>query len=157
MGIKYTSPSISGWTVAVSMGEDTANTATAAGTRNTSIAAKGSLMGLSLAAGAVDDSDGSDDNFMTVGYSVAGVSMGYGVYDDDAGSESTIIGLNTSMAGLSLGYTFEDLDAATDKDVSIYSVGKDLGGMNVTLQFTDTDDGSAIDNQAWNIIYSVGF
>jgi len=29
--------------------------------------------------------------------------------------------------------------------------------MNVTLQFTDTDDGSAIDNQAWNIIYSVGF
>ena len=157
MGIKYTSPSINGWTVAVSMGEDTANTATAAGTRNTSIAAKGSLMGLSLAAGAVDDSDGSDDNFMTVGYSVAGVSMGYGVYDDDAGSESTIIGLNTSMAGLSLGYTFEDLDATTDKDASVYSVGKDLGGMNVTLQFTDTDDGTAIDNQAWNIIYSVGF
>ena len=157
MGIKYTSPSISGWTVAVSMGEDTANTETAAGTRNTSIAASGSLMGLSLAAGAVDDSDGSDDNFMTVGYSVAGVSMGYGVYDDDAGSESTIIGLNTTMAGLSLGYTFEDLDATTDKDASIYSVGKDLGGMNVTLQFTDTDDGSAIDNQAWNIIYSVGF
>jgi hypothetical protein len=157
MGIKYTSPSISGWTVAVSMGEDTANTFTKPGTRNTSIAAKGSLMGLSLAAGAVDDSDGSDDNFMTVGYSVAGVSMGYGVYDDDAGSESTIIGLNTSMAGLSLGYTFEDLDATTDKDASVYSVGKDLGGMNVTLQFTDTDDGTAIDNQAWNIIYSVGF
>ena len=157
MGIKYTSPSISGWTVAVSMGEDTANTRTVSGTRNTAIAAQGSLMGLSLAAGAVDDSDGSDDNFMTVGYSVAGVSMGYGVYDDDAGSESTIIGLNTSMAGLSLGYTFEDLDAATDKDASVYSVGKDLGGMNVTLQFTDTDDGTALDNQAWNIIYSVGF
>ena len=157
MGIKYTSPSINGWTVAVSMGEDTANSATAAGTRNTSIAAKGSLMGLSLAAGAVDDSDGSDDNFMTVGYSVAGVSMGYGVYDDDAGSESTIIGLNTTMAGLSLGYTFEDLDATTDKDASIYSVGKDLGGMNVTLQFTDTDDGGTDDNQQWNLIYSVGF
>ena len=157
MGIKYTSPSINGWTVAVSMGEDTANSATAAGTRNTSIAAKGSLMGLSLAAGAVDDSDGSDDNFMTVGYSVAGVSMGYGVYDDDAGSESTIIGLNTTMAGLSLGYTFEDLDAATDKDVSVYSVGKNLGGMNVTLQFSDQDDGTNVDNQQWNIIYSVGF
>jgi len=157
MGIKYTSPSISGWTVAVSMGEDTANTATAAGTRNTSIAAKGSLMGVSLAAGAVDDSDGSDDNFMTVGYSVAGVSLGYGVYDDDAGAESTVIGLNTSMAGLSLGYTFEDLDAATDKDASVYSVGKNLGGMSVTLQFTDIDDGTAVDNQAWNIIYSVGF
>jgi hypothetical protein len=157
MGIKYTSPSISGWTVAVSMGEDTANTDTAAGSRNTSVAAKGSLMGLSLSAGAVDDNDGSDDNYVTVGYSVAGVSMGYGVYDDDAGSESTVIGLNTSMAGLSLGYTYEDLDAATDKDASVYSVGRDLGGMNVTLQFTDTDDGTAVDNQAWNIIYSVGF
>ena len=157
MGIKYTSPSISGWTVAVSMGEDTANVVGQAGTRNTAIAASGSLMGLSLAAGAVDDSDGSDDNFMTVGYSVAGVSMGYGMYDDDAGAESTIIGLNTSMAGLSLGYTFEDLDAATDKDASVYSVGKDLGGMSVTLQYTDIDDGSAIDNNQWNIIYSVGF
>ena len=30
-------------------------------------------------------SDGSDDNFMTVGYSVAGVIMGYGMYDDDDG------------------------------------------------------------------------
>ena len=156
MGIKYTSPSISGWTVAVSMGEDTANGAVA-GSRNSAIAATGSIMGLSLAAGSVDDNDGSDDNFMTVGYSVAGVSLGYGIYDDDAGSESTVIGLNTSMAGLSLGYTFEDLDATTDKDASVYSVGKNLGGMNVTLQFTDIDDGSAVDNQAWNIIYSVGF
>ena len=156
MGIKYTSPSISGWTVAVSMGENTANVDfgggnTTAGVRNTAIAAKGSLMGISLAAGAVDDDDGSDDNFMTVGYSVAGVSLGYGIYDDDAGSESTVIGLNTTMAGLSLGYTFEDLDATTDQDASVYSIGKDLGGMNVTLQYTDIDDGTAIDNQAWNL------
>jgi hypothetical protein len=157
MGIKYTSPSMNGFTVAVSMGEDTANTNTAAGTRNTSIAASGSIAGVAIAAGAVDDSDGSDDNFMTLGYSVAGVSLGYGVYDDDAGSESTIYGLNTTMAGLSLGYTFEDLDASTDKDVSVYSVGRNLGGMNVTLQFSDQDDGTAADNQQWNLIYSVGF
>jgi hypothetical protein len=152
MGVKYTSPSINGWTLAYSMGENVANA-----DRNSAVAVNGSVMGLSLAAGAVDDNDGSDDNFFTVGYSVAGVSMGYGMYDDDAGSESTIIGLNTSMAGLSLGYTFEDLDATTDKDASVYSVGKDLGGMSVTLQFTDTDDGTAADNQAWNLIYSVGF
>ena len=152
MGIKYTSPTMNGWKLAYSMGTNTANA-----DRNTSVAVQGSVMGVALAAGAVDDNDGSDDNFYTAGYSVAGVSLGYGVYDDDAGSESTIIGLNTSMAGLSLGYTFEDLDATTDKDVSVYSVGKNLGGMNVTLQFTDQDDGSAIDNQAWNIIYSVGF
>jgi hypothetical protein len=157
MGVKYTSPSMNGWTVAVSIGEDTANQDNAAGSRNSSIAAKGSIAGVALAAGSVDDNDGSDDNFFTVGYSVAGVSMGYGMYDDDAGSESTIIGLNTSMAGLSLGYTYEDLDASTDKDVSVYSVGKNLGGMSVTLQFTDEDDGTAVDKQNWNLVYSVGF
>ena len=137
MGIKYTSPSISGWTVAVSMGEDTANGA-AAGSRNTSVAASGSIAGVAISAGAVDDNDGSDDNFMTLGYSVAGVSLGYGLYDDDAGSESTVMGLTTSMAGLTLKYTYEDLDAATDKDASVYAVSKDPGGMGVTLQFTDT-------------------
>jgi hypothetical protein len=156
MGIKYTSPSISGWTVAVSIGEDTANGATA-GSRNSSVAASGSIAGVAIAAGTVDDNDGSDDNFMTLGYSVAGVSLGYGMYDDDAGSESTVMGLTTSMAGLTLKYTYEDLDAATDKDASVYAVSKDLGGMGVTLQFTDIDDGTAVDNQAWNIIYSVGF
>jgi hypothetical protein len=76
MGIKYTSPSMGGWTVAVSMGEDTANQnlgggTTTAGSRNTSIAASGSIAGIAIAAGAVDDNDGSDDNFMTLGYSVA--------------------------------------------------------------------------------------
>jgi len=152
MGIKYTSPSINGWTLAYSMGESSANL-----DRNSAIAVKGSLMGLSLAAGAVDDNDGSDDNFYTVGYSVAGVSMGYGEYDNDNAESSTIIGLNTTMAGLSLGYTFEDADKATDQDSSRYSVGKDLGGMNVTLMFTDTDDGTTADLQSWNLIYSVGF
>jgi hypothetical protein len=157
MGIKYTSPSMSGWTVAMSMGEDTANTATAAGTRNTSVAVKGSVAGVALAAGAVNDNDGGDDNFFTVGYSVAGVSLGYGMYDDDAGSEASIVGVTTSMAGLTLKYTYEDLDAATDKDVSVYAVSKDLGGMGVTLQFSDEDDGTAVDSQNWNIIYSVAY
>ena len=152
MGIKYTSPSMNGWTLAYSMGETVSN-----GDRNSSIAVSGSVAGVSIAAGAVDDNDGSDDNFMTLGYSVAGVSLGYGMYDDDNGSESTIFGLSTSMAGLSLGYTYEDLDASTDKDVSAYSIGKNLGGMNVTLQFEDQDDGTANDNQQWSLIYSVGF
>jgi hypothetical protein len=152
MGIKYTSPSVNGWTLAYSLGASEGNL-----DRNTSIAVKGSVMGLSIAAGAVDDNDGSDDNFYTLGYSVAGVSMGYGVYDSDNVESSTIIGLNTSMAGLSLGYTFEDADKATDQDSSRYSVGKDLGGMNVTLMYTDTDDGTTADAQSWNMIYSVGF
>ena len=151
-GIKYTSPSMNGWTLAYSMGETVAN-----GDRNSSVAVKGSVAGVSLAAGAVDDNDGSDDNFYTIGYSVAGVDLGYGMYDDDAGSEATVIGLSTSMAGLSLGYTYEENDASTDTDMSRYSVGKDLGGMALTLMFTDTDDGSAVDNQQWQLTYAIGF
>jgi len=151
-GIKYTSPSMNGWTLAYSMGETVAN-----GDRNSSVAVKGSVAGVALAAGAVDDNDGSDDNFFTVGYSVAGVDLGYGMYDDDAGSEATLIGLSTSMAGLSLGYTYEENDASTDTDLSRYSVGKDLGGMALTLMFTDTDDGSAVDNQQWTLTYAIGF
>ena len=171
MGIKYTSPSMNGWTLAYSMGEnkcsvvttyaatdaDNTTVKTCDSNRNSSIAVSGSIAGVAIAAGAVDDNDGSDDNFYTLGYSVAGVSLGYGMYDDDAGSESTIYGLNTSMAGLSLGYTYEDLDAATDKDVSVFSVGKSLGGMNVTAQYTDQDNGTATNAQSWNLIYSVGF
>jgi hypothetical protein len=171
MGIKYTSPSMNGWTLAYSMGEnkcsvvttyaatdaDNTTVKTCDSNRNSSIAVSGSIAGVAIAAGAVDDNDGSDDNFYTLGYSVAGVSLGYGMYDDDNGSESTIYGLNTSMAGLSLGYTYEDLDASTDKDVSVFSVGKSLGGMNVTAQYTDQDNGTGSNAQSWNLIYSVGF
>ncbi len=151
-GLRYTSPSINGWTLGYSIGESNANA-----DRQSSIAVKGSVAGVSLAAGAVDDNDGSDDNFFTVGYSVAGVSMGYGKYDDDNGTESDIFGLNTSMAGLSLGYTFEDMDGSTDKDLSRYSVGKDLGGMSVTLEHTDVDSGDGLDDQRWALIYGIGF
>jgi hypothetical protein len=157
MGIKYTSPAMNGWTLMYSMGVNGGGTDAANSDRNSSIAVKGSIAGLAIAAGAVDDNDGSDDNFMTLGYSVAGVSMGYGMYDNDNGEESTIVGLNTTMAGLSLGYTYEDADKATDQDSSRYTVGKDLGGMAVTLQFTDTDDGTAADNQSWDLVYSIGF
>ena len=170
-GIRYTSPSINGWTVGYSMGEnecssvvtygatDAANsTATTCNDdRMASFAVKGSIAGVALAAGSVDDIDGKDDSFFTVGYSVAGVSLGYGRYDDDDGSEATVVGLSTSMAGLSLGYTYEENDASTDTDLSRYNVSKDLGGMAVTLQYTDTDDGSAVDNHQWALTYAIGF
>ena len=50
MGIKYTSPTMNGWKLAYSMGTNTANA-----DRNTSVAVQGSVMGVALAAGAVDD------------------------------------------------------------------------------------------------------
>ena len=160
MGVRYTSPSFNGWTVGLSMGEDSANTSSVSGSRTSSMAVKGSLMGASLAGGKVDQADGTDDSFMTVGYSVAGVSLGYGNYDSDGSGDSTVIGLNTSLAGLSLGFEQEEWDsgsAAADQDQTSFSVGKDLGGMAVTVIYSDTDAGTGVDNQNWNLVYSVGF
>ena len=160
MGVRYTSPSFNGWTVGLSMGEDSANTLSAAGSRTSSMAVSGSLMGASLAGGRVDQADGTDDSFMTVGYSVAGVSLGYGNYDSDGDGDSTVLGLSTSLAGLSLGFEVEEWDsgsAAADLDQTSFSVGKDLGGMNVTLIYTDADTATGIDNQNWKMVYSVGF
>jgi len=164
-GIRYTSPAINGFTFAVSMGENQANTADSADTkldRTSSMAVKGSIAGVSLAGGKVTQGGATngDDTFMTVGYSVAGVSLGYGNYDSDGAGDSTVMGLSTSMAGLSLGFEVEEWDsgsAAADQDQTSFSVGKDLGGMAVTVIYSDTDDGTGVDNQNWNLIYSVGF
>jgi hypothetical protein len=96
---------------------------------------------------------------MTLGYSVAGVSLGYGNYDSDGNGESTVLGLNTSFAGLNLGFEVEDWDGgtATDQDKTSFSVNKDLGGMGVTLIYSDTDDGTGVDDENWTVFYSVGF
>ena len=161
MGLRYLSPSISGWNIGLSMGEDTANTATTNGERISTMSAKGSVAGVGIAFGKVDQAGvAGDDTFMTLGYSVAGVSLGYGNYDSDGDGDSTVLGLNASFAGLSLGVEQEDWDsgsAAADQDITSYSVGKDLGGMSVTLLYKDTDDGTGVDNQNWAVVYSVGF
>jgi hypothetical protein len=160
MGVRYTSPSISGFTIGLSMGENGANGIYSSGERTSSMAIKGSVAGVTIAAGSVDQVDGSDDSFMTLGYSVAGVSLGMGTYDSDGSGESTVYGLNTTLAGLSLGYELEDWDSgssAADQDMSKYSVGKDLGGMALTLIYKDLDDGTGVDSKDWSIVYSVGF
>jgi len=166
-GIRYTSPAVNGFTFSMSMGENQAATASGdsdhdQNNRNTSMAVKGSIAGVSLAGGKVNQAgDDGDDTFMTVGYSVAGVSLGYGNYDSDGDGDSTVMGLSTTMAGLSLGFEVEEWDsgsATADQDQTSFSVGKDLGGMGVTLIYTDqSTDGSSVDNQNWNLIYSVGF
>jgi hypothetical protein len=164
-GIRYTSPAINGFTFSMSMGENEANTADSADTkldRTSSMAVKGSIAGVSLATGKVTQGGASngDDTFMTVGYSVAGVSLGYGNYDSDGSGDSTVMGLSTTMAGLSLGFEVEEWDsgsAAADQDQTSFSVGKDLGGMALTVIYSDTDAGTGVDNQNWNLIYSVGF
>jgi hypothetical protein len=179
-GVKYTSPSMNGWTLAASVGENMCTTtSTTAGVvdasststteavtvpttsttacnseRVTSVAVKGSIMGLSIAAGVVDQAnDANDDSFMTLGYSIGGVNLGYGNYDSDV-DDSTAMSVTTSVAGMTVGYRFDDLDAATDNDMSTYSIKKDMGGMSLTLMYEDQD---TADNSEWNLVYAMGF
>jgi hypothetical protein len=152
-GVMYTSPSMNGWSVKASVGESNSNA-----NRVQAFAVNGAVMGVAVSAGQVSQATAAegDDNFITLGYSVAGVDLGYGQYDSDGAGESTVIGANYSVAGLNLGYTFEDHSPASgaDTDQTRYNVGKDLGGIGLTLQYSE---GSASDSSNWNLLYSVGF
>ena len=160
-GIKYTSPSINGWTLAASIGENTTNTSTGSDAqtrapnddRTTSVAISGSVMGLSVAAGTVNQADGEDDSFMTLGYSVAGVGIGYGNYDSED-DETTAISVKTDIAGMTVGFRYDDLDATTDNSMNTYSIGKSLGGMSLTLMYEEQD---TADTSEWNLVYAMGF
>ena len=146
--ILYTTPSINGWKIAASIGENSSNA-----DRVKSIAIKGKVAGLSIAAGAVDTGGTNDDSFVTLGYKIAGVGIGYGNYDSDE-DDSTAISLKTDVAGMTVGFRYDDLDAATDNSMNTYSIGKDLGGMSITLMYEDQD---AADNSEWNLQYAMGF
>ena len=152
-GVMYTSPSMNGWSVKASVGESNSNA-----NRVQAFAVNGAVMGVAVSAGQVNQATAAegDDNFITLGYSVAGVDLGYGKYDSDGDGETTSIGANYSVAGLNLGYTFEDHSPASgaDTDQTRYNVGKDLGGIGLTLQYSE---GSAADSSNWNLLYSVGF
>ena len=147
-GIKFTSNSMNGWTIAASMGENQGLS-----DRVVSVAAKGTIMGVSVAGGMVDQVGTADDSFVTLGYSIAGVGIGYGMYDSDD-DESTAISVKTSVAGMTVGYRFDDLDATTDADQSTYAIGKDLGAMSLTLMYTEKD---TADTSNWSLVYAMGF
>ena len=168
-GIKYTSPSIGGWTLAASIGENicsTATTYTVSGSTATAVdtttcsadrvksfAASGSVAGVSIAAGVVDTGGANDDSFVTLGYSIGGVGIGYGNYDSD---EDTLTAMSvvTDVAGMTVGLRYDDLDADTDNTQTTYSVGKDLGGLSLTLMYAEQD---AADNSRWDLVYAMGF
>jgi len=168
-GIKYTSPSVGGWTFAASLGENTCSTATTytvsgstatavdtttcSADRVKSFAASGSVAGVSIAAGVVDTGGANDDSFVTLGYSIGGVGIGYGNYDSD---EDTLTAMSvvTDVAGMTVGLRYDDLDAGTDNTQTTYSVGKDLGGLSLTLMYAEQD---AADNSRWDLVYAMGF
>ena len=147
-GIKYTSNSMNGWTIAASVGESTSNA-----DRVTSVAASGSIAGISIAAGGVDTGTANDDSFVTLGYSIAGVGLGYGNYDsgvDTLNAYSVV----TDVAGMTVGYRYDDLDSTTDQSMNTYSVGKSLGDLSLTLMYQDH---STADKTLWSLVYGMGF
>ena len=147
-GILYMSPSINGWKVAASVGENNSND-----DRVTSVAVKGSVMGVSVAAGGVDQVGSADDTFMTLGYSIAGVGIGYGMYDSDD-DETYALSVKTDIAGMTVGYRYDDLDASTDNSMNTYSVQKSLGAISFTLMYEEQD---TADREEWNLVYAMGF
>jgi len=171
------SNSIGGISFAVTRGMEVAaadavaTTATAIGTAAvegmepvTSIAAKTSIMGASVAAGVSQiDNKGAtadtDPSFVTVGYSLAGLSLGYAMYDGDNGGEETQMGVGTSLMGMSVGVTFADADLATDVDYTRLSVGKGMGAASFGVDYTETDVAGTDtgDSDAWQFTYVVGF
>ena len=169
-GIKYTSPSMSGWTVAASVGTNQCSTVTTYGTtdadnttattcsddRVMSYAASGSIAGVSIAAGAVDTGTANDDSFVTLGYSIGGVGIGYGNYDSGT-DDLTAYSVMTDVAGMTVGFRYDDLNAAAglvDNSMNTYSIGKDFGGLSLTLMYADQD---AADNSRWDLVYAMGF
>ena len=149
-GIKYTSPSIGGWTIAASMGENSSNA-----DRIMSYAASGSVAGVSIAAGVVDTGGANDDSFVTLGYSIGGVGIGYGNYDSDVDS-LTAMSVVTDVAGMTVGFRYDELDAAAgaaDDSMNTYSIGKDYGGLSLTLMYAETD----LDVSRWDLVYAMGF
>jgi hypothetical protein len=150
-GVKYTSPSMSGWTAAVSVG-----TNVGAADRVVSYAANGSVAGVSIAAGVVDTGTANDDSFVTLGYSIAGVGIGVGNWDSDE-DDLTAYSVVTDIAGMTVGFRYDDLDGATaaaDNSMNTYSIGKDLGGLSLTLMYAEQD---VADNSRWDLVYAMGF
>ena len=159
--IKYTSPSLSGLTISATRGFDDGTYSP-----TTSVAAKYSLMGVSLKAGvssldtkAAGGAD-TDPSFFTAAYSIAGLNLGYAVYDNDVatGDQETQMGVNTSLMGMTVGATFAELDTNTvDTDAMLLVAKKSMGPMGFSFEYLELDPSNAASTDTLSFTYSVGF
>ena len=162
--IAYTTPSINGFNIKATRGFDNGtNDAT------NSIAVKGSVMGVGLAAGVSqltykDNASSAadvDPNFFTASYSIAGLDLGYAMYDSDnatTNGEETQMGVGTSLMGMGVGVTFAEVDTATiDTDLMLVSVSKSMGAASFGLDYLETDASNADATDTFAFTYVVGF
>ena len=165
-GIVYTSPSISGWTVRASHGL-TANQVETGGDDTNSVAAVGSVAGISLGLGmATIGEQGAagevDSTFAQAGMSFGDISVAYGMYSTDGSGDGTMLTVDMPLMGMSSKVTFADFDAeAGGTDADGYQIGlmKSLGAASFGIEFAHSEAGSGADNETetWKLGYQVYF
>ena len=165
--IRYTSPSINGFTVQASHGLE--NSGSESGVF--SMGVTGSIMGATVKAGFADrdydQAGGSTEvdatsSMYAVGYSIAGLDLGYAMYDSDdtASSEETQYGVGTSLMGMYVGAQFGAHDSTgNDIDYMTLSAIKDMGPAQFSYEYIETDvaNTNTGDSDRHIFAYQIGF
>ncbi len=165
--IRYTSPSINGFTVQASHGLESSGDVAGV----FSMGVTGSIMGATVKAGFADiDFDQPKNTTETdktssmyaVGYSIAGLDLGYAVYDSDdsTSAEETQYGVGTSLMGMYVGAQFGAHDSTgNDIDYMTLSAIKDMGAAQFSYEYIETDVATTDtgDSDTHIFAYQIGF
>jgi hypothetical protein len=165
--IRYTSPSINGFTIQASHGLESSGDVLSVD----SVGVTGSIMGATVKAGFADidfdQAGGSSEVDATpsmygVGYSIAGLDLGYTVYDSDdsTSAEETQYGVGTSVMGMYVGAQFGAHDSTgNDIDYMTLSAIKDMGPAQFSYEYIETDVSNTVtgDSDIHVFAYQIGF
>jgi predicted porin len=165
--IRYTSPSINGFTIQASHGLESSGDVLSVD----SVGVTGSIMGATVKAGFADidydqagGSTGVDatPSMYAVGYSIAGLDLGYAVYDSDdsTSAEETQYGVGTSLMGMYVGAQFGAHDSTgNDIDYMTLSAIKDMGPAQFSYEYIETDVSNTVtgDSDIHVFAYQIGF
>jgi predicted porin len=165
--IRYTSPSINGFTIQASHGLESSGDVLSV----ESLGVTGSIMGATVKAGFADidyDQAGGSTSvdatpsMYAVGYSIAGLDLGYAVYDSDdsTSAEETQYGVGTSVMGMYVGAQFGAHDSTgNDIDYMTLSAIKDMGPAQFSYEYIETDVSNTVtgDSDIHVFAYQIGF